>query len=138
MRGKMTKSIISTVILIFLCITFEGSLKPTLSIAKGTNQTAVVKTEFIYDTAPFPSCHASTIVETKAGLVTAWFGGTAERHPDVGIWSSRLENGKWSAPVEVANSVQSPAERYTTWNTVLFQTKSGLLLLFYKEVNNSS
>ena len=128
----MTKSIISTVILIFLNITFEGSSKPALSSAKDTNQTAVVKTEFIYDTAPFPSCHASTIVETRAGLVAAWFGGTAERHPDVGIWSSRLENRKWSAPVELANGVQSPAVRYPTWNPVLFQPKTGPLLLFYK------
>ncbi|MEK7781857.1 MAG: hypothetical protein AAB370_10205, partial [Verrucomicrobiota bacterium] len=39
-----------------------------------TNQSGFVKAEFIYETAPFPSCHASTIVETKAGLVASWFG----------------------------------------------------------------
>jgi len=38
----------------------------------------------IYDEAPFPQCHASTIEGTKAGLVAAWFGGTHEKHPDVG------------------------------------------------------
>jgi hypothetical protein len=42
---------------------------------------AILKTEFIYDQAPFPSCHASTIAETKDGLVAAWFGGTGERNP---------------------------------------------------------
>ena len=50
------------------------------------NQSAIVKSEFIFETAPFPSCHASTIAETKSGLVAAWFGGTAERNPDVCIY----------------------------------------------------
>jgi predicted neuraminidase len=92
----------------------------------------VVKTEFIFETAPFPSCHASTIVETGSTLVAAWFGGTAERNPDVGIWVSRLESGRWTPPVEVANGVQSAELRYPTWNPVLFQPRSGPLLLFYK------
>jgi predicted neuraminidase len=92
----------------------------------------LVKTEFIFETAPFPSCHASTIVETGGGLVAAWFGGTAERHPDVGIWVSRLDRGVWTAPVEVANGVQTPQSRLPTWNPVLFQPKTGPLLLFYK------
>jgi predicted neuraminidase len=92
----------------------------------------VVKSEFIFEQAPFPSCHASTIVESRGQLVAAWFGGTAERNPDVGIWLSRLENGAWTAPVEVANGVQSPSLRYPTWNPVLFQPSAGPLLLFYK------
>lgn len=42
------------------------------------NKDAVVKSEFIYlqNDVPFPSCHASTIVETNEGMVAAWFGGT--------------------------------------------------------------
>src|SRR5207249_2490092 len=62
-----------------------------------------VRSEFIFEKAPFAQCHASTIVETKAGLVAAWFGGTREKNPDVGIWISRHTDGKWTAPVEVAN-----------------------------------
>jgi len=93
----------------------------------------VVDREFIYETAPFPSAHASTIVETRDGsLLAAWFGGTAERNPDVGIWLSRREAGGWTAPVEVVNGVQSPSLRYPTWNPVLFQPASGPLMLFYK------
>jgi predicted neuraminidase len=92
----------------------------------------VLKTEFLYETAPFPQCHASTIVETKSGLVAAWFGGTYERHPDVGIWFSRHDGKAWSRPVEVANGVESPEKRHPCWNPVLFQMPDGPLLLFYK------
>src|SRR4051812_35868109 len=70
--------------------------KPESNLA----QPGLIKSEFIFETAPFPECHASTIVETESGLVAAWFGGTRERHPDVGIWLSRLTDGKWTAPVE--------------------------------------
>ena len=48
-------------------------------------QPGLLKSEFIFETAPFPSCHASTIVEAGGTLACAWFGGTAERNPDVGI-----------------------------------------------------
>lgn len=95
-------------------------------------QPGLVRAEFIYESAPFPSCHASTIAETKDGLIAAWFGGTAERDPDVGIWVARHENGKWTAPVEVANGVGFATNRWPTWNPVLFQPKRGPLLLFYK------
>jgi predicted neuraminidase len=96
------------------------------------DSSAILKSEFIYETAPFPSCHASTIVETERGLVTAWFGGTYEKHPDVGIWVSRHPDGSWSPPVEVANGVQPDGTRHPTWNPVLFQPTSGPLMLFYK------
>lgn len=100
--------------------------------AIAVDQPGLLKSEFIYETAPFPSCHASTIAETKSGLVAAWFGGTHERHPDVCIWVSRQENGSWTPPVEVANGVGFTTNRLPTWNPVLFQPKSGPLLLFYK------
>jgi hypothetical protein len=54
------------------------------------NEYPIVKSEFIFDEAPFPSAHASTIAEVKTGFVSAWFGGTHEKSPDVGIWVSRL------------------------------------------------
>lgn len=93
----------------------------------------LLSSEFIYEKAPFPSCHASTIEQTTKGqLVAAWFGGTDEGENDVGIWSSRLVNGKWSAPVEVATGVQADGKRHPCWNPVLFQPKEGPLLLFYK------
>src|SRR4051812_27914641 len=76
-------------------------------------QTAVPKKEFIYEKAPFPSAHASTIVEVGKGeFLSAWFGGTKEGSPDVAIWMSRKSaNGAWSAPVEMAREPNTP-----TWN----------------------
>jgi len=91
-----------------------------------------MRAEFIFESASFPECHASTIAEAKNGLVAAWFGGTRERNPDVGIWLSRQVGGRWSDPVQAANGIESPAKRYPCWNPVLFQPKAGPLLLFYK------
>ena len=94
---------------------------------------AVLSSELIYETAPFPSCHASTIEDTPTGIVAAWFGGTDEKDPDVGIWVSRHDGSKWLPIVEVANGVQADGKtRYPTWNPVLYQAKNGPLLLFYK------
>src|SRR6478609_11213455 len=95
---------------------------------------AYVSGELIYplDDKPTPECHASTIVETPSGFVSAFFAGTKERDPDVGIRVSRLVDGKWTRPEEVANGVQNKTLRYPTWNPVLFLPKSGPLMLFYK------
>ncbi len=103
-----------------------------LAVAVAAQTTGVITSEFIYETAPFPECHASTIAESQGRLVAAWFGGTKEKHPDVAIWVARFENNKWTTPVEVANGVESPAKRYPTWNPVLHQMSKGPLLLFYK------
>jgi predicted neuraminidase len=90
---------------------------------------AMPRSEFIYETAPFPSCHASTIVETKPGeLYAAWFGGTDEGNKDVAIWGAhRAEGGKWSEPKELVRESNTP-----TWNPVLFHDKAGVLWLYYK------
>jgi predicted neuraminidase len=105
----------------------------------------VVSSEFLNEHAPYPECHASTIVELAPGkLAAAWFGGTKERNPDVGIWFTRQENGKWLPGVEVANGIpddgdlrqaqgnKAAALRLPCWNPVLFQPKDGPLTLFYK------
>jgi predicted neuraminidase len=99
--------------------------------------TTAIRSEFIYEQAPFPSCHASTVAETEHGIIAAWFGGTHEKHPDVGIWVSRLTEDGWSRPREVANGAISADVRYPTWNPVLFQSRirsgpDAPLVLFYK------
>lgn len=94
---------------------------------------AVVRSEFINEKAPYPECHAATIVETAPGQVAAaWFGGTKERNPDVGIWFARWRDGAWEPAREVANGILPSAPRVPSWNPVLFQPKRGPLCLFYK------
>jgi predicted neuraminidase len=86
--------------------------------------------ELIYaeGSAPFPSAHASTIVELRGGtLMAAWFGGTHERANDVAIWSSRYVDGRWSPPKELVREKDIPC-----WNPVLFHTKDGALWMYYK------
>jgi predicted neuraminidase len=82
---------------------------------------------FIYESAPFPSCHASTLVEVDDGLLAAWFGGTREKAPDVTIWSARFDGKAWSAITKVAEEPGVPC-----WNPVLWREKDGAVLLFYK------
>lgn len=83
--------------------------------------------EFVFDRAPFPSCHASTLADCgAAGLVCAWFGGKEEGAKDVAIWLARREAGGWSAPRKVAEAPDVPC-----WNPVLHQSRQGPLLLFY-------
>jgi predicted neuraminidase len=95
-------------------------------------QPKIIKSGFIYETASFPSCHASTIAETPEGIVAAFFGGTAESKPDVGIWLCRNLNSKWTEPVEVASGIQPDGNRFPCWNPVLYMYENGSLLLFYK------
>lgn len=99
----------------------------------GRWQKGIVKEEFIYTTAPFPSCHSSTIAETTDGtLVAAWFGGSREGVPDVCIYVSRYEHGAWTAPEMVADGVLNDTLRLPTWNPVLYQVPGGELQLYYK------
>ena len=111
-------------------ITGKYALPPLARSGEG----AYISGELIYplDNKPTPQCHASTIVETPSGLVAAFFAGTHEKNPDVGIRVSRLVNGQWTWPEEVANGVVNETLRHPTWNPVLFQPKDGPLLLFYK------
>ena len=84
--------------------------------------------EFIFTTAPFKSCHASTIVELRNGdFLAAWFGGTSEGNPDVAIWASRRTQNGWSAPFQLVREPNTP-----TWNPVLFHSKDARLWLYYK------
>jgi predicted neuraminidase len=74
-----------------------------------------------------PSAHAATLVETRQGLLAAWFAGTHESHPDVAIWSARFTAQGWSQPICL---VDVPG--VALWNPVLFRAADGEIWLFYK------
>ena len=115
-----------------LALTGTGAALLSASAA-GLGERAIIVSEFIDDHPAVASVHASTIAETPQGLVAAWFGGSEEGAPDVGIWMSRQEGFAWSPPEEVANGA-SPKERrrYPCWNPVLFARGAEDLLLFYR------
>ncbi|MEI6276801.1 MAG: sialidase family protein [Prolixibacteraceae bacterium] len=115
-----------TVIFALLWLSSEVQSTPKKLDAK------ILDTEFIYEKAPFPSCHASTLVETKEGLLAAWFGGTDEGNQDVCIYTSSLASGKWSAPVKAADGMVKGNLRYPCWNPVLFKRDNGDIILYYK------
>ncbi|WP_159520413.1 sialidase family protein [Sunxiuqinia indica] len=117
------------VVLLSLIVVLTGCT----SQKERTFKEGIVLEEFIYETAPFPSSHAGTIVETTDGtMVTSWFGGTYERDPDVCIYVSRKVDGEWTEPENVADGIQNDTLRYPTWNPVLFQVPNGELQLYYK------
>lgn len=80
------------------------------------------------DDRPFAQCHASTLVQLPNNrFLAAWFGGTHEKHPDVGIWGAERREGCWSPPRLLAKVRQSPH-----WNSVLFSDNTGRVHLFFK------
>jgi predicted neuraminidase len=117
-------------IAMLVLLSFTGC-SPKKETANDMTEAKVVeiKRGFIFgDDRPFPQCHASTIIRTEDGqFLVAWFGGTYEKHDDVGIWLSRGEPGNWSTPEEVAK-IREDAH----WNPVLFRDPSGTITLFFK------
>jgi len=107
------------------------ALPATIVLALGM-MAPPIGAEFVFETAPFASAHASTIVDTRDGLVAAWFGGTREGAADVGIWLSRRERGTWTTPIEIATGAQQDGARYPCWNPVLVDVPDRGLMLFYK------
>lgn len=101
-------------------------------VALGQARLALVKSELVFQNAPFASAHASTIAESSQGLVVAWFAGAFEGSPDVAIWVSRLSADRWSPPTEAANGTQPDGTRLPCWNPVLYQPPNAPLTLFYK------
>ncbi len=86
----------------------------------------------IFDKAPFPSCHASTLVETTPGrLLAAWFGGKGEGANDVQIWAADFDGTRWSEPRIVGTEPGQPC-----WNPVLFRSRRDELSLWYKYGNS--
>lgn len=76
--------------------------------ALGKNRSGILTDQFLYETASFPECHGSTILELENGdLVASFFGGTKEKNPDCVIWVCRKPKGatEWTAPEIAADGV---------------------------------
>ena len=96
----------------FIFFILTTMLAVNLSAQKDKWKQGILVDEFIYNEAPFPEAHASTIAETPDGLIAAWFGGTKEGNKDVCIWTSKLVKNKWTTPEKVADGVMNDTLRY--------------------------
>ncbi|RYG06025.1 MAG: hypothetical protein EOO02_01975, partial [Chitinophagaceae bacterium] len=104
-----------------------------LGVNASEEKWSIVKSELIMNNPPFKASHASTLTELKDGsILAAWFGGEYEGNKDVTIRTSVLQDGKWSAPISVADGIQNKKLRYPCWNPVLLRTQAGKLFLYYK------
>jgi predicted neuraminidase len=101
----------------------------SLAIKTERDSLTIVVHDFVFgDDRPFLQCHASTVLNTTDGnFLVAWFGGTYEKHDDVGIWLSKGKPGAWSVPVEIAKMRKNPH-----WNPVLFRSPDGSIILYFK------
>lgn len=93
---------------------------------------SVVDSGFINNNSSYKSSHASTVVDCGDYLLSAWFGGTFERHPDVCIYTSIMKNGSWEAESLVADGIESELIRNPCWNPVLYKRNNGDIILYYK------
>lgn len=135
MAMKTYTPIILACALVLLCLPLSAQ---TTAVPSFDNVRAqVLCSQFLYDEAPFPSCHAATIEALPCGdLVAAFFGGAYEGSNDVGIWLCHKENGEaaWTAPECVARGEVGDSVQHPCWNPVLYRLPGteGELLLFYK------
>jgi len=83
--------------------------------------------EDVFAEAPFAACHASTLAETGAGLVAAWFGGRHEGHPGTAIWAAVRGEAGWSPTRKLVDG-----DGEACWNPVLWAEPDGPLHLYYK------
>lgn len=71
--------------------------------------------------------HASTVLPLENGhVLAAWFGGSRESHPDVGIWLSERDENGFSEPRLIDRT------DIAHWNPVLFRCGDGRIVLCYK------
>ncbi len=116
MSGKITNSIVSFLMIIFLSFSLIAQEKK-------------LKTSFIF---PFQEkhVHSSSIIELPNGdLLSCWFEGSGERNAnDVKVKGARLKKGttKWSNPFLMADTPGQP-----DCNPVLFVDQNNKLILYW-------
>ncbi len=81
------------------------------------------------DNPRFPSCHASTLVETLDGdILCVWYAGSKEGAPDVALLGARLgpQSREWTTP-RIVHDTPGRCDG----NPVLFSSPFGSLWLFW-------
>lgn len=95
---------------------------PTISLEEVTRS-------MVFESHPgFAQAHASTVESLGNGnYLVAWFGGSHEKHDDVGIWLAKGDGKTWTEPRVVAKVRNDPH-----WNPVLHRDENGKMILFFK------
>ena len=79
-----------------------------------------------------PEVHASTILRIGNKLLSAWFGGTKEGHPDTKIWLSARDLSNPESPWTESYPIAFE-DGLAHWNPVLLEIpETKTILLFYK------
>lgn len=115
-------------------------LEYKLDPGKGDDRKGIIRNEFLFEKAPFATCHSASLAELPNGdLLAAFYGGTATGADDCCIYTSRkrrasdgtFEEG-WSEPVKIVDGVLNDSVTKACYNPVLYQVPGGDLLLFFK------
>ena len=129
--NRITQILISISMVILTALTMTCKIEKRVEKDGGNKNDSlvIISKEFVFEEGqPFAQCHASTVLHTRdENFLVAWFGGTHEKHDDVGIWLTKGKPGKWSTPVEIAK-IREDAH----WNPVLFQSENGSIMLYFK------
>jgi len=119
---------VALAVAIAIALTLALGRSHSLAQTPAAARPAIVFSEFIFTSAPFRHCHASTLVELPGGtILAAWFAGEREGDPGVAIWGARRTAIGWTAPFQLAREPGLPS-----WNPVLFADGGGTIWLFYK------
>lgn len=102
------------------------------ALASAAGDGGLVSSGFVFaPSAELPSSHASSVAQMPDGsILCAWYSGTAEANPDVAVWASRFESGKWSKPEVIADTMDKPEG-----NPVLFVDGKGRTWLFFVTIH---
>jgi predicted neuraminidase len=129
MRLPILQFILLSISVTMSAATAQNSDVPSAAEFAKTVAEAGGRVDYVFaDDRDFAQCHASTVVEAKNGtLISAWFGGTKEKDPDVGVWMSTFSEDAWSRPTRAAKVDQT-----AHWNPVLFRDAENILHHFFK------
>lgn len=130
-QGVLHASMLSCLVMILVALTGCNNSQPESRSGEAEEQEIQEPfRDFVFDenNKKFAQCHASTVAQLDDGtFVVAWFGGSHEKHDDVGIWMSKGVPGDWSEPVELEKLREDPH-----WNPVLFKGPDGKVILYFK------